>query len=213
LVPHEPLRVTTYVREDRSHSLRFLARRGFVEEMREWESRLDVAAFDPAHFDGAHERVRALGIRITTFGALAGDPDRDRKVHALETLLGRDVPSTDAPTEVPFEQWRKMILDNPNLLPDAFIIAVHEPTGDYIGLSTLWRRPRSRHRPYRCSPRLAQTGYRLSNETARPAIRQAVRRTHGPHRERGQQPRNARHQRTPWLRETARVDRPRQKIA
>ena len=50
------------------------------------------------------------------------------------------VPSTDTPTEVPFEQWRRMILDNPNLLPDAFIVAVHEPTGDYVGLSTLWRR-------------------------------------------------------------------------
>ena len=43
---HDPLRVTSGTRADRDRALRFLGERGFVEEMREWESRLDVPGFD-----------------------------------------------------------------------------------------------------------------------------------------------------------------------
>ena len=40
----EPLTVGSYVRSDRTDSVGFLERRGFQEVMRDWESRLDVAA-------------------------------------------------------------------------------------------------------------------------------------------------------------------------
>ena len=140
LAAHDPLQVTTGTRENRERALRFLGDRGFVEEMREWESRLDVPAFDFARSDGAEEKPAAHGVRLTTVEELASDPDRDRKLNELENVLGRDVPSTDEPTEVPIEQWRKMLLENPNFLPGGYQVAVHEPTGEYVGLSMLFAR-------------------------------------------------------------------------
>lgn len=143
---HDPLRVTTYTRADRERAVRFLSDRGFVEEMREWESRLDVPAFDftPYEAEGAEQRVESKGIVLTTFGRLADDPERDRKIHALENRLGADVPSTDPHTDVSFEQWQKMLLGSPNFLPDGYQVAVHQATGEYVGLSMLFARQADR---------------------------------------------------------------------
>ncbi len=139
---HDPLRVTTGTRADRDRALRFLGDRGFVEEMREWESRLDVPVFDFAPYEAerVEQRVEQAGIRLTTMGELAADPDRDRKIHALENQLGADVPSTDPHTDVTMEQWRKMLLESPNFLADGYQVAVHEATGEYVGLSMLFKR-------------------------------------------------------------------------
>lgn len=143
---HDPLRVTSGTRADRERALRFLADRGFVEEMREWESRLDVPAFDFAPYEAerAEQRVEEAGICLTTMGRLAHDPKRDRKIHALENQLGADVPSTDPHTDVTMEQWRKMLLESPNFLPDGYQVAVHEATGAYVGLSMLFARQADR---------------------------------------------------------------------
>jgi len=143
---HDPLRVTSGTRADRDRALRFLGERGFVEEMREWESRLDVPGFDFAPYEAecAEQRVTDAGITLTTFGRLADDPDRDRKIHALENRLGADVPSTDPHVDVSFEQWEKMLLGSPNFLPNGYQVAVHKATGEYVGLSMLFKRQADR---------------------------------------------------------------------
>jgi GNAT superfamily N-acetyltransferase len=133
--------ILTNVREDFTRSLRFVRDRGFVETMREWESRLDVVGFDSARWDEVRQRPLPHGIVIKTLTELASDPERDRKVWDLENDTSRDVPSTEEHVDLPFETYRSMVLDNPNLLPDAFIIAVEEATGRYVGSSNLWRRP------------------------------------------------------------------------
>ena len=50
LEQYEPLEVRADVREDRPAAIRFAESRGFTELMREWESRLDLTAFDPSRF-------------------------------------------------------------------------------------------------------------------------------------------------------------------
>jgi GNAT superfamily N-acetyltransferase len=136
LEPSQPLKLKTQAREDYSGALRFLQRRGYLEEMREWESRLDVPAFDPAPFAGAEERVRAEGIEIRTLKDLESDPDRDRKLYALNWVLEQDVPHTDPLTQPSWEHFQETQLGSPNFLAEGYFVAVDGQ--EYVGVSQLW---------------------------------------------------------------------------
>lgn len=136
LEPLDPLEIHADARENRPQSLRFVEKHGFTERMREWESRLPLASFDPTAFAGAVERVREQGIELRTFRELQSDPDWARKLHALKTVLDRDVPTINEPTETDFDTWLQRTLNNPGLLPDGWIVAVHG--GEYIGESSLF---------------------------------------------------------------------------
>lgn len=138
LEPFAPLSVRGQTRSDWPPTLRFFAARGFEEGMRSWESRLDVAAFDPAPFAGAEARTAAGGIVIRTIAELAGDPDRDRKLHALDEALSRDVPHPEPHTPISFELFRRRVIEDPNLLPDAYFVALDAATGEYAGMGQLW---------------------------------------------------------------------------
>ena len=94
----EPTVLCTCVRETRPESLQFVARRGYLETMREWESRLDVTAFDPEPFEEHQDRFAAGGIQIRTVAELESDPDRNEKLYHLENALEEDVPSVYAAT-------------------------------------------------------------------------------------------------------------------
>lgn len=137
LTPFDPLLVRTYAREDITRGVRFLLDRGFVEEMREWESRLDLIAFDETPFAGARERVTAQGIVIKSLAELADDPERDHKFRELDWAIALDIPSPDTLTQPPFEYFHKAVLANPNFLPEGWFVALD---GDrYVGESALWK--------------------------------------------------------------------------
>jgi mycothiol synthase len=137
VAPFDPISLRGSTREDRPRAIRFLEDRGFRDTMREWESRLDVGAFDFTPYAGVEAAVRARGIELKTLRELEADPDRDRKLHALRNRLEADVPSVDTPTPVEFEPWVTRTFSNPGLLPDGWIVAVHG--GDYVGYTQLWR--------------------------------------------------------------------------
>ena len=140
LAPYDPLTARAMAREDYERSVRFLAKRDFAEEMREWESRLDVTAFDFSPFEGARERVAAQGIAVRTLRELESDPDRDRKLWQVDAAISVDMPSPDAPTTPDFETWRKNTYDNPGLLPDGYFVAVDTTDGNrFVGVSQLWK--------------------------------------------------------------------------
>jgi GNAT superfamily N-acetyltransferase len=124
------------VREDMTRGVRFLQDRGFHEEMRGWESRLDVAAFDPTPYAAAEEAVRDQGIEIRTLRELEGDPDRDQRLYVLSMELEADVPQPEPFTTVSFELWSEHALQSPNLLPDAFLVAIDR--GEYVAISHMW---------------------------------------------------------------------------
>jgi GNAT superfamily N-acetyltransferase len=136
LAPSNPISLRANLREDMQRSMRFLQDRGFIEDMRSWESRLDVPAFDFSPYAGCEERLQAAGIRIRTLRELAADPQRDRKLYELDLLLSADVPSPEPFTPVSYEHYHKMVFENPNLLPDAYFVALDG--AEYIGNSTLW---------------------------------------------------------------------------
>jgi GNAT superfamily N-acetyltransferase len=138
LAPFAPLSLRADTREDWARAVRFIRDRGFAENMRSWESRLDVAAFDPAPYAGTEEATRAGGIAIRTMAELAADPARDRKLYALEQELSEDVPHPEPRTPVSYELFERNVLKHPDLLPEAYFVAVDATSGAYAGLSALW---------------------------------------------------------------------------
>ncbi|HMQ30546.1 MAG TPA: GNAT family N-acetyltransferase [Chloroflexaceae bacterium] len=138
LAPFDPLRIRARTRADMAPSLRFIEASGFEEEQRDWESRLDVTAFDPAPFAGAEERVRAGGIQIVTAVELiARDPDHRRKLYELDLELARDVPRPEPFTGFAYETFEHFVFNGPNFLPDGFFVAVDGER--YVGMSNLWK--------------------------------------------------------------------------
>ncbi|MBX0327418.1 GNAT family N-acetyltransferase [Oscillochloris sp. ZM17-4] len=135
---HGPISLRARAREDAARSLRFLAGRGYREDMREWESRLDVAAFDPAPYAGHEAALRADGLRIAPLAELLErDPDCREKLWALDVELTRDVPHPEPITATTRESFEAWIFNNPNFLPDGYFVALDGP--DYVGSSALWR--------------------------------------------------------------------------
>lgn len=135
LTPYEPATLWTHTREDFTGGVRFLAKHGFDEAMREWESRLDPSRVNLAEWTKYESRMAQAGIELKTVQELESDPDRDEKLYELEWEIEQDVPAPKPPTKMPFAEWKK-IWTRTNLLPDAWWIAVQD--GRYVGQSNLW---------------------------------------------------------------------------
>ncbi len=119
---YDPLAYRTFGNEEHTHTLSFLSKRGFVEELRLSESRLEVATCNLAPFKNAAEMVAAQGIEIKTYVELANYPNRDHILHELVMALFQDVPGPEPFTPVEFEQWKTRLSD-PGFLPDAVWVA------------------------------------------------------------------------------------------
>lgn len=135
LAPLDPLSIRVEIREDKARSLRFLQDRGFAEDMRSFESRLDVAAFDLAPCVDAEARVRALGIEFRTLRELGDTPGHWQKQYEMTQELRTDVPSSEPHTHLGKSVWLSALLKNPGLLRDAYLFAVKG--GEYVGVTML----------------------------------------------------------------------------
>lgn len=144
----DPLRLASYVREDRPESVAFAQKRGFVEVLRAWESRLDVAAFDPAPFDDVRRKPEAAGLRLTDFKTLVGEDGEAayRKLYAMAEEVDPDVPRADGevPTMPDYDHWRSSLDKSVRFRPEGFFIAV-APDGSYAGVSMLFHPQAARH--------------------------------------------------------------------
>jgi GNAT superfamily N-acetyltransferase len=133
-----PLALRTEIREDMPDGLAFLAARGYQEEMRGWDSRLDVAAFDPAPFATQAGRAEANGVQITTLADyMLAEPNHRRIIYEALVEMHRDVPRPDTYTPQPFEEWENQYFSDPHLMPEAYFIGVYQ--GQIAGVSQLWR--------------------------------------------------------------------------
>jgi mycothiol synthase len=137
VAPHNPIALRCDAREDALGSLRFLEARGFAEEMRELESELNVANFQPDDWAGELTRTAEQGIVIRSYTELiADDPEAGHKLHELHWQLMQDIPHPDELTRVPWEVWSKRFT-NPHFLPDANFVALDGE--EYVGVSVLWK--------------------------------------------------------------------------
>jgi GNAT superfamily N-acetyltransferase len=123
-----------WVRESKTETVAWLGRRGVRELHRNWESRLDVQAFDPSRFTGDARVPEGLDV-VTLADELAKDPARLRDVFELDNVLSRDVPRVDPYTPPPFEMFRDFVVSGPRALPEGFFLAKDRDT--YVGVSNL----------------------------------------------------------------------------
>ena len=131
--------IESFARETRPEVIAFLAKRGFVETLRTWELRLDLAGFDLAPYVGYMDRVREAGVEIVTLrDELARDPEALRRAHALREAVMADIPSPIPHTPVPYEEFVDSNIESPRALPDAYFLA--KVSGAYIGEANL-RKP------------------------------------------------------------------------
>ncbi len=138
LEPLDPILLRAMTREDKNRAVQFLSERQFVEEMRDWESRLDMKAFDPAAFSNADGAVAEQGISIKTLAELRSlYGDWAQKLFDLDWTVTLDMPSPDTLTQPSFEHWEKNVLQSPNFLPEAWFVALDGDT--FVGESALWK--------------------------------------------------------------------------
>ena len=202
----DPLSVRVEIREDMTRSVRFLRNREFVEDMRSFESRLDVAAFDPTPYADAEARVRALGIEFKTLRELQDTPGHWQKHYKMSQELNADVPSAEPRTAVEKTVWQSALLKNPGLLRDAYLFAVKD--GEYIGV-TMLRSSRSDGDLTTgltgVKARVPASGDRAGLEGPRCHLGAGKRVSSNQNLERSEQPGDARHQRAAGLRPAAPV--------
>lgn len=136
LRPRRPHWIRCQVKESDAHSVAFAGHIAAVELERSWESRLDVASFDPAPFAAAPERAARAGVRITTLAdELQTDPDAVRKAYELHEAARVDVPSLDPPSPSPYERFEQEVLRAPYAAPEAHFLAIRG--GRYVGESAM----------------------------------------------------------------------------
>ena len=130
--------VRAETKESKPESIDWLARRGFAEIQRYWESRLDVASFDFGAFSTAIERATKQGITFTILAAEGPDnPDVRRKMYELDRDIMRDVPMPEPITDTSYESFEKGSFGSPNFMPEAWFLA--KDGAAYVGLSNLWK--------------------------------------------------------------------------
>jgi len=131
----------TTTRETLADTLGFLARRGFEEKERLWESRLNVPAFDAAPFAPLLGRIADDGITIVT---LAEVQQRDPKwlhiIYDLDATLSADAPSPRPFTHPSIEDYTLHHVNASCLLPDGYFLAMDGER--YVGVSFVERRDR-----------------------------------------------------------------------
>lgn len=134
----QPLEVRANCREDQTRSVRFLTDRGFREEMRTWESRLDLRTFDPTPYADALARVSEQGFTICTLREwLHRLPDARQRLYEAMIEMRADVPQAEPFTPVDFTTWEQSVLGNPHLYPEGYFLALD---GDEIAAtSQLWK--------------------------------------------------------------------------
>lgn len=134
----EPHLLWTFASTTQAASLAFVARHGFRERDRFFESELDLSAFDPDAYAAERQAALDRGLRFTTVAA-EDSPDLRRRVHRLADAVDRDIPSVEPFQPVTHEQWLQDWFASPGARPDLMALAMDgdEP----VALSTVtWPR-------------------------------------------------------------------------
>jgi mycothiol synthase len=136
----QAIAVNVRVRSDMAESIGFLENRDFARVETTCESRLTVASFDPRRFEEAAAQLACKGI---TFTSLADERGRNaavlQDIYSLYLACLQDVPTNGAATNIPFSQFVAREIDAPNVLPDAYFLAVSG--GQFVAVCAFIRHP------------------------------------------------------------------------
>jgi GNAT superfamily N-acetyltransferase len=132
--------ITARSRADQQETNAFLHHRGFEVLEETAESRLDLAAFDPARAEAALQALQCDGTDVRTYLAeQSRNPSLERDLFHLYLACMRDVPSGGVTTDIAFEQFVARELRGSALIADLLLLAVN---GDaYVGMCEFIRHP------------------------------------------------------------------------
>ena len=135
-----PIKITSEVNEIHKRSIRFFKDRGFINTMKERESKLTLAVYDPTKYQHKINHVLNQGFRIITLSELRSENNKaDYKCWKLEREVAPDMPWTD-PISIPnYDHYKEYVLANPKFNPDLWFIILHKK--NIIGLNNLWETP------------------------------------------------------------------------
>jgi mycothiol synthase len=134
----DAISLRTQVRESDARGIRFAQDRGFLETKRDFESTLELASFDFGKFD----RTLPEGVALKNFAEL-DSPEFRRQFHEVFSTVRLDVPRAEPPTPLTFEFFEENVLDDPEVIPEAFVFAMRGDqilgfTGGYSGAQPGW---------------------------------------------------------------------------
>ncbi|HYK96968.1 MAG TPA: GNAT family N-acetyltransferase [Candidatus Acidoferrales bacterium] len=133
-------RLIAAVRGNEPESAAFARSHGYAQFHERIDAYIDVPAFDAAPFGDPDEKMRTVGIRLASYGALMKEHAADTEAFQRRMLpaiwaMARDVPSP-APmpeTPPPFEQAKRMFFEGPGIDADTTILALRGD--DIVGMS------------------------------------------------------------------------------
>ncbi len=118
--------------------LAFAHRHGFSETHRMIHSSLRVAEVDPLRAQITREQAHGQGIAISTLATdLEHDPHCLDRLHDLVSAVIADIPGEDASPPLGVDEFRRLYVDDPAVIPEAYFLA---RLGErYVGISCLRR--------------------------------------------------------------------------
>ncbi len=139
LLPRQPQALQVETRLDHPDAIDFLEQRGFQVVMRKLESRLELAKFERRRFADAAQAMHQQGITLVALPELrASDPNWLQKMYELDWALLQDVPSVDARRRRTFAEFSEFF-ELPAFDALGWVVAVEDASGDYVGMSNIWR--------------------------------------------------------------------------
>lgn len=139
--PHQPSKLSTWVREDRPAALCFAASRGFAEIAREQDAELDLTALNLTQREHSFATAHAAGYALKTFAEVVAQEGAQiawKKYYDLDWDAARDAPLLSGETlAVPtLERYREQAEGNPEFDPSLWFVASKD--GELAALSQLW---------------------------------------------------------------------------
>ena len=136
LAPYLPRKFQGMAREDERELVAFFQQQHFQPVMQTFGANLDLRTFDPTPYTTCEDRLHAAGVVIKSYAELADDPACDRKLYALVEQANQEMPNIGQFDDRSFDQFVNDHLHSPDMLPDAYFVAVHGD--DYVGVSELF---------------------------------------------------------------------------
>ncbi|MFC4454669.1 GNAT family N-acetyltransferase [Deinococcus sonorensis] len=136
----------TMLPDSEQTGIHFLKARGFEGVWQRYDLRLHTARVDYGTLDALEPRLQQAGVRLVSLASLAGEPERDRWLWALDWQLFQDVPMGQTLTQRPLEAWVQQELLDPMFRPELSFVALRDglddpESGPFIGYTTLMQSP------------------------------------------------------------------------
>lgn len=137
LEPFEPVSLRVNVKETDTSALHFAQTRKFIETKRDWESVLDLAAFNPEVFKARLEELKTEGYSFKPFAEFDDQEEMGKAFYELFSTVRLDVPRSEPATPFSYDFFKENVLDAPDFYPEGTFFALKGTT--LLGLSQLWK--------------------------------------------------------------------------